>query len=140
MFSTLGEERVQEGWLVIVLGDIREERIVNAAAVASLQPLLQPSPSTKDLLLVGKFNLGPFKVRTAILSSIGKVVDALAEAARSGVFLGDAHRVAIQLLGKVRPEGEALGKREDAGGEVVDDAGCVVLFFDPVCVGVWVEY
>ena len=53
---------------------------------------------------------------------------ALAEAGRSGVLLGDAHGVAVELLGQIATEGQAVREAEEARPEVPDDGGAVGLF------------
>ena len=53
---------------------------------------------------------------------------AFAKAGRAGVLLGNAHGVAVELLGKKSAKGHAILDAEQARPEVPDDGGAVSLF------------
>ena len=53
---------------------------------------------------------------------------AFAKAGRAGVLLGNAHGVAIKLLGKISAKGHAILDAEQARPELPDDGGAVSLF------------
>lgn len=60
---------------------------------------------------------------------IAGLEDLLADARGPREFLGDAHGIAVELLGKITSEGRARGDGEISLREIVDDAGRVSFFF-----------
>ena len=89
-------------------------------------------PVSKDLLQMRELELCPLKIRLVAITSLTKVVHALAQTASPGVLLCYSHRVTVELRRQVRPESQAFRERQQASAEIMDDARCKILLLRPV--------
>ena len=74
-------------------------------------------------LRLGKLDLGNGRLRT-----IAKLMRTSTQTRSARVLFGDAHGVAVELLGQIAAEGQAVREAEETRPEVPDDGGAVGLF------------
>lgn len=89
--------------VVVKMVETRSEGYINIV-------LFQIVASLLIVVVISHLDLRPLHISVRIRRTLAKVVHPLPQARRSGVLLGDAHGVAVELHREVGAEGEALGE------------------------------